>query len=278
MKKSYLFLLFLFLIPLSSALETPKPLGYVNDYADIISTEWNLKITNLISEIEKNTTVEIAIVTIPSLENEDIFSFTLNLAREWGVGKKNNNGLVFLTALKDRKNRFEVGRGLEGTLPDILTDDLRIEFITPYFRAERYGEGIYLMLQEVYGILQNDPSVVAKYQSQNFLSQYGGIFALFLLIYFIVLSVLISQNVKKLKKKYSYLVAINVAGILLGIIVGLGFFVSLLLAFFGFIASTRNRTIMSSGRFGGSGSFGGGDSFGGFGGGGFSGGGSSGSW
>ncbi|MEK6857843.1 MAG: TPM domain-containing protein [Nanoarchaeota archaeon] len=278
-KKLVLFLFFLFLVSSAFALDIPKPAGYVNDYANIISPDFELKINNLISEIEKNTTVEIAIVTIPSLDGEDIFSFSLKLAREWGVGKKNNNGLVFLSAIKDRRNRFEVGKGLEGTLPDILTDDLRREFITPYFRAERYGEGIYLMLEEVYKILQNDPSIIAKHSSKNSLRQYEGFFVFFLLMYFIIFSAVISEKVKNLKKKYSYLSIITFLGIFIGTIIGIGLVVSIMLAFFGFIASTRARTISSGGVGGHWGGSGGGFSGGGgFGGGGFGGGGSSGGW
>lgn len=280
-KKIFLFLFFLLLTSQALALEIPKPTGYVNDYADIISPDFESKINNLISEIEKNTSVEIAIVTIPSLEREDIFSFTLKLAREWGVGKQNNNGLVFLASMQDRKNRFEVGKGLEGTLPDILTDDLRRTFITPYFRAERYGEGIYLMLEEVYKILQNDPSVVAKYSERtSFTRQYEGLFVFALLMYFIILSLIVSENTKNSKKKYSYLSIINIVGITLGIIIGIGLFVSIMLAFFGFIASNRTRTISSGRGFGGhwGGSGGGFSSGGSFGGGSFGGGGSSGGW
>lgn len=276
MKKLLFFCFFLlFLLPLAFALEIPKYSGYVNDYANIISPDWQFKINNLISEIEKNTTVEIAIVTIPSLEGEDLEDFTINLANSWGVGKKEkNNGLVFLASMKERRNRFEIGKGIEGTITDIMSDDLRREYITPYFRSQRYGEGIYLMLEEFYRILQNDPEAVSRYSAQkSSIRKFEGLFVIAFIIYFLALFSFASKK----ENKYFYLIPGDILGLSASFLISSGIFLfSLFLIFWLFVFSTKK--IHMHGPFGLGGYGRGGFSGGGFGGGGFSGGGSSGGW
>ena len=46
----------------------PSPIGYVNDFADIIPSDMEERIRAKISEYEKQTSIEIAVVTTNSLD------------------------------------------------------------------------------------------------------------------------------------------------------------------------------------------------------------------
>ena len=117
MKK--LFIIFLLLLPIALA-ATYTPINYVSDYADIIDAESEAKINSLAAAIEKNSTVEIAVLTIPAVEG-DINQFTVDIFKQWGIGKKDiDNGLLILIAPNEHEWRMEVGYGLEPVLTDAM--------------------------------------------------------------------------------------------------------------------------------------------------------------
>src|SRR5204863_4250413 len=69
--------------------------------------------------VEQSTGAQIALVTIPSLQGEPIEDVANSIFRAWGVGQKGKNeGIMLLLAVNDRRNRIEVGYGLEPILPD----------------------------------------------------------------------------------------------------------------------------------------------------------------
>lgn len=274
---------FLMILPLVMAVPAYK--GYVTDNANILG-EWAPQIEELIKEIEKNTTAEIAVLTIESLEGRPLEEYSLEVAESWGVGKEDkDNGLLILISYKDKKYRFETGYGLEGTLPDAKTGRIGRTILTSYFQQGKYGQGVYEAIKEIQGLLANDPSIISKYEA-NPAESYIGFAAL--AYGTILLSLLI---ITESKKKHKWKIR---AGVDAFIIIGSAFlgitFLSIAIAMsilFWVIA----LQILFYLKFGGkkgkgshwwgtftSGSSSGGSSFGGFGGGSFGGGGSSGSW
>lgn len=128
--------------------------GWVNDFADIIDRVSKEKINLIIDELEKKTGAEIAIVTLASLENENIEDFANRLFEKWGIGKKGkNNGVLILVAFKEKKIRIEIGYGIEGIIPDAKAGRIIREIMSPLFREGKFGEGIlnavYVISQEI---------------------------------------------------------------------------------------------------------------------------------
>ena len=120
-----------------------EPLGFVNDYAEILTAEQKINIEEKISAWEKETTNEIAVVTIPSLEGDTIENFAVSLFEDWGIGKEEkDNGVLFLMALEEREVRIEVGYGLEGDLTDAESYWIIEKTIIPSFKKGNYYEGI----------------------------------------------------------------------------------------------------------------------------------------
>lgn len=125
----------------------PPPAGYVNDFAGVIDSESKTRLTALIESIKKKSTSEVAVVTIQSIEElglAGIEEAAVKLFEEWGVGKKGvDNGILVIAAIKERKVRIEVGYGLEGQIPDGAAGEIIRTGIVPYFKKERFGEGLY---------------------------------------------------------------------------------------------------------------------------------------
>ena len=90
---------------------------------------------------EKN--IEMAVLLIPTLDGRAIESYSLEVARTWGVGEKDkDNGVLLLIAKDDRQMRIEVGRGQEGDFTDAQAGRVIRHTLAPAFREGRYFEGI----------------------------------------------------------------------------------------------------------------------------------------
>jgi uncharacterized protein len=120
-----------------------KPAGFVNDYAGVLSGEQKQLLETKLAAFEKETSNEIAVATIMSLQGDTIENFAVQLFKDWGIGKKNNdNGVLLLIAKDDRQMRIEVGYGLEGALTDAQSYQIINDDLTPAFRQGDYYGGI----------------------------------------------------------------------------------------------------------------------------------------
>lgn len=167
----------LLLIPMVSAIDAkyPELTGYVTDNANIIDSEYEQKITDLADKINKQTTVEIAVLTIESLGEDNIDNYAVQTFRQNGVGKKdNNNGLLILVSKNDRKYRFEVGYGLESTVTDSMKVPIGEKIIVPNFKQGQYGKGIYDSMIVIEGLATNNTEVLSKYGIIETSSSGGG--------------------------------------------------------------------------------------------------------
>jgi len=162
-----LLVLFLAFLPLASAIDYPQLNGFVTDKANIITPEYNAKINGLAEEIYKNTTVEIAVLTVPSTDGDSIESYATKTFEANGIGKKDvDNGLLILVVCCDpdtRGYRFEVGYGLEGTITDSMKVPIGDKIIVPNFKNGDYGKGIYESMVVVNGLVTNNSEVVSEY-------------------------------------------------------------------------------------------------------------------
>lgn len=187
----------------------PQLTGFVTDNAHIINPEYETKITQLAEKIEKETTVEIAVVTIESLEGESREMYALRLFEQAGIGKKDkDNGLLILVTKQEREYRFEVGYGLEGTITDSMKVNIGDRIIAPNFKNGEYGKGIYESMLVIEELLDGNQEVISKYSMKQ-----GGngnnipkwlflIFGIFIILF--VKSVIKYQKAKKWNKKHGY--------------------------------------------------------------------------
>jgi uncharacterized protein len=121
-----------------------KALGWTSDYEHIFTEEQIFELDSIISNFERETTNEIAIVTIDSswTTKDNFDSLTLAIARNWGVGKKEkNNGILIGISTGLRKIRIHNGYGIEKILSDAETKKIIDDIIIPEFQTGNYFEG-----------------------------------------------------------------------------------------------------------------------------------------
>lgn len=115
----------------------------VNDYAHLLNSEEKANINRFLDELNRKTGIQIAVLTVNSLEGEDIESFSIKVSEKWKLGQKGkDNGAIVVVALKEHKVRLEVGYGLESTLTDAQCGLIIRNIVAPYFRNGEYGKGI----------------------------------------------------------------------------------------------------------------------------------------
>jgi len=123
--------------------EIPKLDKHANDFTNTIGREQLEKINSELLRFEYESTTQIVFVMINSLEDYPIENYAFDVAEKNGIGtKQNDNGVLLVVALADRKMRIEVGYGLEGPLPDALANSIIRNEITPHFKNEDYLGGV----------------------------------------------------------------------------------------------------------------------------------------
>jgi uncharacterized protein len=242
-----------------------KPSGYVNDFANVLSSGTRDQLTTICTEIDQKAKAQIFVVTVPSLDGQPIDDYSINLATKWGVGpKQTSSGVLILLAVQDRQYRFEVGYGLEPVLPDGKVGGFGREAV-PYLRAGNYDAAVTLMTRRVADVIAQDRGITltsgalppARDNQADHGQQSGGLLTLLLLagVFF-----------------FLYVMMKSSGGSGRGRGGGNGWWIGPM------IGSTMGRGGWGGGGFGGGGFGGGGGGFSGGGGGSFGGGGASGSW
>jgi len=204
--------LILFLLlsqPLWGENNFPKPVGYVNDFANVISPEYRTKITQICLEVKQKTGAEIAVATVDSVGPDYTPTEYANLLFEkWGIGQKGkNNGVLLLDAIKERYVWIEVGYGLEGILPDGLVGEIRDRYIIRYLKQGRRGEAYLNGVRVIAGVIAKDAGVQItgsvqmpvqrRLVSRKKMGKYRSLFWLLFWLFFILVPIFGRKSKKK---------------------------------------------------------------------------------
>ena len=121
----------------------PELTGRVVDQADLLSATKEAELETRLAALERDTSDQLVVVTVRSLDGYDIADYGTQLGRHWQIGQKDgDNGVLLIVALEERKIRIEVGYGLEGILTDALSALIIHEQITPAFKEGGFERGI----------------------------------------------------------------------------------------------------------------------------------------
>jgi uncharacterized protein len=188
----------LWVAPLRAEPHFPSTKGYVTDAAGVLSESAREQLENQLTAFTQKTSIQMAIVTVASLEGDTIEDYSAQLMKRWGIGEKGkNNGVLLLAAIQDRKVRIEVGYGLESVLPDGRAGEIILKNILPHFHQGQYDEGLRegmtAIVQTLGGpeqIPSRQPPPVGHHLSSWILPLLG----LFLIFPFTVLTILFSAS------------------------------------------------------------------------------------
>lgn len=122
----------------------PQPTGYVNDYAGVVDRATKDRLETTLGNLDRQQQIQFSVVTVDTTGGQEIFDYSLAVARGWRIGSKDATkpSLLLLVAIKDRKYFTQVSRHLEGDLPDGLVGQIQREDLVPAFKAGQYGQGL----------------------------------------------------------------------------------------------------------------------------------------
>jgi uncharacterized protein len=170
--------------------------GYVNDNTNTLTTAEVQKLETKLTEYDKQTTNQIAVLIVKTTEPETIEEYGIHIFDLWKMGVKGkDNGVLMTFAMADHKMRIDVGRGLEGSLTDLQSKDIIDNVISPDFKAGQYYTGIDKGIDKIIVAVSPDSpiaSVAAKAMNDDGSSAGGVILLIIVVIFIIVLLVAIS--------------------------------------------------------------------------------------
>ncbi len=146
--------------PALGAVTIQDPGTYVVDRAKIIDDGVERQMEGWLRELEQKTTAQVKVLTVPTTDGEDFFTFVQRHAVLWKLGRADrDNGVLIGVAMKEREDRIHVGYGLEGVLPDSWCGSLRRQDIVPNFKQGRFSDGLYQAVVAVANKIADDANV-----------------------------------------------------------------------------------------------------------------------
>ncbi len=189
MKKTLLIIsIFLFVRVLYAQPEIPVLKNYAIDYTNTLNNSELYTLNSALKKFDDSTSNQIVFLMISSLDGYPLENYTYEVAAKNKIGSaKNNNGVLFFVAKDDRKMRIEVGYGLEGALPDALSNSILRNEVRPYFKQRDYYAGIAAGLNAIISATRGEYSGEKKDKEGK---EKGFPFIFFVIIFVIIISIL----------------------------------------------------------------------------------------
>ena len=258
----------------------------VTDLTGTLSAQQIRELESRLSAFERSKGSQIAVLMLPSTQPETIEEYSIRVADAWKIGRARvDDGVILVVAKNDRKLRVEVGRGLEGAIPDAVAKRVVSDVITPHFRTgDFYG-----------GVAAGTDAVMKLIEGEGLPAPKSGVIVngvhrpiAFQTIFLLFIALVATDAI--FRRLFGRVVGAGISGGIVGAIVWLvagvlafaviGGLIGFVIALINGLGGRRGSWASggwSGGGWSGGGGFGGGGGFSG-GGGGFSGGGASGSW
>lgn len=135
-----------------------KPTSPVIDLTETLSEQDIASLEQASFHLEQETSAQLQIAIINSLESQKIEAFSNKLFNHWQLGQAEiNNGVLLLVAKADRKIRIEVGSGLESVITDGIAGEIINNYITPDFKRGRFDAGLAAGHAALTAIIQKQP-------------------------------------------------------------------------------------------------------------------------
>ena len=172
-RRGWLALLFL-ILPVAALCQPvkslPKPTDYVSDFAHVMSPAAIRQLDQVCGQVDHEAHAQIAVVTVKTLDGDDVQDYAVQLYQKWGLGAKSgpnpDRGVLILIAVQDRKRFISTGYGLEGILPDALVGRIGRDMV-PMLRANDFDGAMRVAVGQISQIIASDAGVkLAPLQGQ----------------------------------------------------------------------------------------------------------------
>jgi len=173
----------------------PNPPRLVNDFAHALTADQIADLENKLVAYDDTTSVQIAVVTVPTTGDYEIGDYALKILRDWKIGnKQTNNGLLILAAINDHKVYIATGYGMEGVVPDITAKQIIDNEILPNFRSNNYYRGFDLAADAIIKASHGEYKAPEGYNQRGRKGKGGGGSVFGIILFVIIIIVLASRG------------------------------------------------------------------------------------
>lgn len=161
--RNWFFLLFFLLTSLLIAsargeVAIPPLTSRVTDLTSTLDAQQRDALEQKLAAFEAAKGSQIAVLIVPTTQPEAIEQYSIRVVEQWKLGRKGvDDGALLLVAKDDRKMRLEVGRGLEGAVPDAVAKRITADIIGPYFKRGDFAGGISAGIERLIKVVEGEP-------------------------------------------------------------------------------------------------------------------------
>lgn len=145
------------------------PMPYLQDLRmhtcnpdNILSASTVASIDSLFFNLEREKGVQAIAIVAKRVEGGDPFSFGMSVAKKYGIGNKNNTGLLVILATEDRAYQILTGDGLEGSLPDAICSRIENRFMLPFLKESNWDQAMLNTVEALCGYINEDETIVGS--------------------------------------------------------------------------------------------------------------------
>jgi uncharacterized protein len=154
----FLLLASLLIASARAEVEVPPLKARVTDLTGTLNPQQRDALEQKLAAFESAKGSQIAILIVPTTRPEAIEQYSIRVADQWKLGRKGvDDGALLLVAKDDRKMRLEVGRGLEGAVPDAVAKRITTDIIAPYFKKGDFHGGITAGVERLIKVIEGEP-------------------------------------------------------------------------------------------------------------------------
>jgi len=172
-----------------------NPPRLVNDFAHVMTSDQIEQLESKLVAYDDSTSIQIAVITVPTTGDYAIEDYALKILRDWKVGnKKTNNGMVVLAAIQDHKVYIATGYGMEGSVPDITAKEIVEDEIVPNFKENNYYRGFDLAADAIIKASRGEYVAPSGYDQRGRHGRGGGGNIIGIIIFVVIILILISRG------------------------------------------------------------------------------------
>jgi uncharacterized protein len=157
----------------------PKLTAHVVDLTGTLTADERSRIDSKLAEFERSKGSQVVVLLVPSIGTEALEDFATRVTDAWQLGRKGvDDGVLFVIAKQERKMRIHTGRGVQGTLTDILAKRIVADVVAPRFRTGDFAGGISEAVDAIMKAIEGEalplPSSKPQGHKVDTVSSYGN--------------------------------------------------------------------------------------------------------
>ncbi|MEP6810180.1 MAG: TPM domain-containing protein [Chthoniobacterales bacterium] len=174
----------------------PKPAGYFNDYAGIVSKEAAGRFNEQLAQFERETSDQVVVAVFPKMQSDsDVADYAQRIFQSWKIGDATKrNGVLLLVFVQEHQIRIQTGYGVEGALPDATAYDITERRIKPKFRTGDYEGGLTVGINSICQAIKGEYKGTGKTEAEGKTHSSGSIRSLLPFLIFIIILIVISRR------------------------------------------------------------------------------------